>query len=277
MNQLVILNSQEQEQLVRAIESAVHVRRRHQLFLWAQGQFCALLPHEILICLRLEHGNGATHVECLHTQLFDKEQEDRLCHPHDGLAVRLALACEENGCLPGLVAAGVSRHARIYETFRDDLEKAGLRNAVVHGDRINAHNDAFFFILLNVNEVAPVQGHLMKLMLPHMHLAFNHVISQDRGNRSEAGEANEAGAAGAAGEANEADEAAASPSISDRELQVLKWICSGKSNYEIGVILNISPLTVKNHVQKIFRKLNIHNRAQAVSRAMSLKLFQTAN
>lgn len=269
MNQLVILSSQEQEHLVHAIESAVHVRRRHQLFLWAQGQFCALLPHEILICLRLEHGIGVTHVECMHSQLFDKEQEDRLCHPNYGLAVRLALACEESRCLPGLVAAGVSCHARIHEMFRDDLEKAGLRNAVVHGHRINANNDAFFFILINVKEVGPVQGHLMKLILPNMHLAFNHVISDGKDNRIEMG------AVGEEEETGEAVEATVYPPITDRELQILQWICSGKSNYEIGIILKISPFTVKNHVQKIFRKLNIHNRAHAVSRAMSLKLYRS--
>ena len=258
MNQLVFLDGQVQERLLRAIQSAVHVRRRHQLFLWAQGQFFALLPHEILICLRLQRGNGATHVECVHSMLFDKEQEASLCHPNDGLAVRLALACEQSGCLPGLVAAGASRPARIYEKFRDDMGQAGLRNAVVHGDRVSAHSDASFFILFNVaDEIAPMHGHLMQLLLPHLHLAFNHVISQGEDNGGEAVEA-------------------APPPITGRELQVLQWICSGKSNYEIGVILDVSPLTVKIHVQKIFRKFNVHNRAQAVSRAMSLNLFREA-
>ena len=35
----------------------------------------------------------------------------------------------------------------------------------------------------------------------------------------------------------------------------------------------ISPLTVKNHVQKILRKLGASNRAQAVSKAISLGLI----
>jgi DNA-binding NarL/FixJ family response regulator len=47
----------------------------------------------------------------------------------------------------------------------------------------------------------------------------------------------------------------------------------GKSNQDIGEILNISPLTVKNHVQKILRKLNVRNRAQAVSKATAMRLI----
>jgi DNA-binding CsgD family transcriptional regulator len=47
----------------------------------------------------------------------------------------------------------------------------------------------------------------------------------------------------------------------------------GKSNHEIGGLLEISPLTVKNHVQKICRKLNAQNRAHAVSRGISLRLL----
>ena len=60
--------------------------------------------------------------------------------------------------------------------------------------------------------------------------------------------------------------------LTPRELQILQWIYHGKSNIEIGMILAISPLTVKNHVQKTLRKLNVLNRTQAVGRALALRL-----
>ena len=41
----------------------------------------------------------------------------------------------------------------------------------------------------------------------------------------------------------------------------------------IGAALGISPLTVKNHTQKIFRKLKVQNRAHAVSRGISLRVL----
>ena len=58
-----------------------------------------------------------------------------------------------------------------------------------------------------------------------------------------------------------------------REQDILKWIYLGKSNYEIGAILKISPLTVKNHVQKILRKLNVVNRTQAIGKALELRIL----
>jgi DNA-binding CsgD family transcriptional regulator len=35
------------------------------------------------------------------------------------------------------------------------------------------------------------------------------------------------------------------------------------------VILELSPLTVKNHLQKLFKRLNVHNRTQAVAKRMA--------
>jgi transcriptional regulator EpsA len=52
----------------------------------------------------------------------------------------------------------------------------------------------------------------------------------------------------------------------DREFEILKWIAMGKTNPEIACILEISLFTVKNHIQRIFKKLNVSNRAQAVAK-----------
>jgi len=63
--------------------------------------------------------------------------------------------------------------------------------------------------------------------------------------------------------------------ITAREQEILRWVYFGKSNFEIGAILDISPLTVKNHVQKILRKLDVVNRAQAVGKALELRILKT--
>jgi DNA-binding CsgD family transcriptional regulator len=65
--------------------------------------------------------------------------------------------------------------------------------------------------------------------------------------------------------------------LSKREIQVLHWVRNGKTNTEIGQILGISPPTVKNHVQKIMRKLNVNNRAQAVGKSATLRLVTHAD
>lgn len=55
------------------------------------------------------------------------------------------------------------------------------------------------------------------------------------------------------------------PALSERERQIMDWVAMGKTNPEIGCILNISEFTVKNHMKSIFGKLDVTNRAQAVS------------
>ncbi|SHK14590.1 two component transcriptional regulator, LuxR family [Anaerobranca californiensis DSM 14826] len=52
--------------------------------------------------------------------------------------------------------------------------------------------------------------------------------------------------------------------LTDRELVVYKLMAEGKSNKEIGDQLNISEKTVKNHVSRVFKKLGVYDRTQAV-------------
>ena len=60
--------------------------------------------------------------------------------------------------------------------------------------------------------------------------------------------------------------------LSERETQIMAWVAMGKTNSEIGSILSISGFTVKNHMQRIFQKLNVYNRAQAVSKVTRVAL-----
>lgn len=61
-------------------------------------------------------------------------------------------------------------------------------------------------------------------------------------------------------------------SLTTREAEVLIWIARGKSNRDISDILGISPRTVNKHLEQIFTKLGVENRASAAAlavRAMS--------
>ena len=57
-------------------------------------------------------------------------------------------------------------------------------------------------------------------------------------------------------------------SLTSRESEVLLWISRGKANREIGEILAISPRTVNKHLEQIFVKLGVENRASAAARAI---------
>ena len=54
------------------------------------------------------------------------------------------------------------------------------------------------------------------------------------------------------------------PSLTERELEVIKALSQGKSNKEIARDLEISEKTVRNHASNIYKKLHIFDRTQAV-------------
>jgi DNA-binding response OmpR family regulator/DNA-binding CsgD family transcriptional regulator len=57
-------------------------------------------------------------------------------------------------------------------------------------------------------------------------------------------------------------------SLTTREAEVLIWIARGKSNRDISDILGISPRTVNKHLEQIFTKLGVENRASAAALAV---------
>jgi DNA-binding NarL/FixJ family response regulator len=56
--------------------------------------------------------------------------------------------------------------------------------------------------------------------------------------------------------------------LTAREADVLYWLIQGKSNADIGVLLEISPATVKKHLEHVFEKLGVENRTAATLAAL---------
>ncbi len=56
--------------------------------------------------------------------------------------------------------------------------------------------------------------------------------------------------------------------LTAREAEVLLWISRGKSNRDVGEILDISPRTVNKHLEQVFVKLGVENRASAAAAAV---------
>jgi len=57
-------------------------------------------------------------------------------------------------------------------------------------------------------------------------------------------------------------------SVTEREAEVLIWIARGKSNRDIAEILDLSPRTVNKHLEQIYSKLGVENRASAATLAV---------
>ncbi|MFT4096631.1 MAG: DNA-binding response regulator [Rhodoblastus sp.] len=58
--------------------------------------------------------------------------------------------------------------------------------------------------------------------------------------------------------------------VTAREGEVLLWLARGKSNADIASILSVSPRTVNKHLEQIYKKLGVENRAAAVRAAMQV-------
>jgi len=138
-----------------------------------------------------------------------------------------------------------------------ELTRLGASNIVAHGTHDTAGQITSFFIFAGRPGAAgPRQTYLAELVVPFLHAAWvrtqvNWLAKTPGVKQAEAG------------------------LVTSREREVLEWMYRGKSNIEIGMILKISPLTVKNHVQKVLRKLNVLNRTQAVGKALALRILNT--
>ena len=68
---------------------------------------------------------------------------------------------------------------------------------------------------------------------------------------------------------------AASPRLSDRELEVLKRVATGMSNEEISAELGLSTPAVRNHVANILVKLQLRSRIESALLAMESRLLES--
>jgi DNA-binding CsgD family transcriptional regulator len=281
MQQAVILSKLEQEYLLGAIEASLSVHELRSYFLWVQGQLQALLPHQVMVCMQLAPA-GATHgslirIECLHGTVLDSGVLAQLADPAQGLALRLARhACmhaadaadaadaghgarsgfpEQAGrqCAhvrPVALEAAPPRGAGAdpWNAFAAELLRLGFGNVLLHGSGELPGGSTCFALFGMPQRPGPRQAYFIELLLPHLHLALLRLEGKPAA-------------------------APAERAVSRREMEILHWVREGKSNTEVGQILGISGLTVKNHLQRIYRTLGVSNRTQAVARGMTLRLL----
>ena len=259
MNQLVILSKLEQEYLLRIIESSVQVRDLGQFFLWTQGQLQALLPHALMVCMQFDPDGALQRIEALHGSVLDESAMARLCDPDRGLAVRVARHCHATGALPSMAEVHEKAAAGALAPFRDELAGCGYDNLIVHGCGVLAGGATVFALFGLPMRPSARHAYFLALLLPHFHLAL---LSLARPAPARPGR----GAVPPAGRP-----------LSPREADVLRCLREGKRNEEIAQMLGISALTVKNHLQRIYKLLAVRNRTEAVARCVALRLPAMAN
>jgi DNA-binding NarL/FixJ family response regulator len=63
-------------------------------------------------------------------------------------------------------------------------------------------------------------------------------------------------------------------SLTERETEILRLIAKGCQVKEVGQLLGIANNTVSVHIKSIYKKLNVHNRAEATAAAVNMQLFK---
>ena len=243
------------EPVMLNLEHSVKVHGRHQFFGWTQGLMQSLVPHDLLICAARTGGETSFNVECFSMTPSEPARFAELLHRDSAILGSLVAAWEKNSFFP---LAGEARSPAPLggPALWRELQRIGADSVVVHGTHDAAGRAQSLFAFASCGSGCANREYWLQLIVPSLHAAW--VRTQVNP---------------ATGESASGSGPSACGGLTAREQEVLKWVYHGKSNYEIGMILAISPLTVKNHVQKILRKLNVQNRTQAVGKAMELRVL----
>ncbi len=132
---------------------------------------------------------------------------------------------------------------------------SSINSLLVYGVRdIRGSNDCLY-VFMDKKAEFPITTSVLGMLMPHLDAALRRIESL---------------------EVNETEEDDIADyhvqGLSDREHEIIHWVRMGKTNFEISMILSISPNTVKNHLKRIFSKLDVTCRAQAVATYVPPKL-----
>jgi transcriptional regulator EpsA len=152
----------------------------------------------------------------------------------------------------------------LFQSGRDDAEfpedwvrifkQHDLRNTIGHGvmDLTGTFTSYFVFSRLP-GEVGPRHAFLIKILVPHLHFALTRALTTIEEYQGELTKARKP--------------------LSERQREILYWMQERKTNWEIAKILELTELNVKYHVEQIFLKLDVRNRAHAIVKARDLGLL----
>lgn len=241
------------------INEVLGVQKHVDLMHWLQGSLQTYLPHDILIAAWGDFHLGVIHYDIVSSMpgvRSESAMAETIAPLLTGLFDRWIIQDRKPFTLnvgqDGFAWESVARLGPIADAMRS------MRSSLVHGinDQRGRHDCLYVFFSRYPKRRRNESGAL-KVLLPYIDTALRQVdLLPNQYARPASTELASGGK----------DESVADNGLlSDREAEIMKWVALGKTNGEIGSILNVSSFTVKNHMQRIFKKLDVFNRAQAVS------------
>ncbi len=253
MSALLTMPENDPAQFLKIASQGAGISTHQELWEWLQGDVQQWLKHDAMLI-----GWGDFRSSVLHFDLISSQPGMR---SHDWTTHTLAplisyfrdcwIAAQQLPCeLDMRSCANLVIDSRRGAVPVQRLQR--MDSALVHGIAGTRHGSERIFAAFSREPFSQQgAGTALKLLLPFMDSALRRMPpAPERAN----------------GERNKADhDAARLAALSGRERQIMEWVALGKTNPEIGSILSISEFTVKNHMKNIFGKLDVTNRAQAVS------------
>lgn len=255
----------EADRLLSVFQAALSARSQIGWSRWLQGELQAFLPHHSLIAAWGDFKRGPLAYDVISVSPAVSLQHTA-ANRIQGLMVKLFEAWLASGQEPMVVGAR--------ELRRDSQASLSLALSdcgLVHGVQDHRTRYDCIYLFVGPQELATSFARkLSRMLLPFIDTGFRQLA--DRGHKPPEGESPSTGFSessfGDSGFGEQSwpvtsgDERGSA--LSARELEIMQWVRMGKTNSEIGIILNLSTFTVKNHMRRIYKKLDVLNRAQAV-------------
>jgi transcriptional regulator EpsA len=242
--------NQNWEQVFNVIQDSFSVNKHIDFFKWLQGSVSAVLPHDVLVAAWGDFAAGNLNFD-VSSNIDDIRTQKLIDAPgvFAYLMTNLHQRWLDNGerwfRINFFDAAGIN--AQSPTPFTRKL--AGMNSLLVYGVRDTRDKNDCIYVFFDKAREFQVQYSVLGLLMPHVDAALRRVESMETPTNQD-DTISELHIAG----------------LSEREQEILHWVKTGKTNFEIGMILTISPNTVKNHLKRIFQKLDVSCRAQAVAR-----------
>jgi transcriptional regulator EpsA len=251
------LSAKELHRYHRVVTRSVEVRNHFDVLAWLQGDMQRYLPHSILIAAWGDFQQGHIHHDIV-SPLADVRSKNSNPQTITPLLLTLFARWTEFGRKPFGLNAGQSGFLKDDTGLKTAVGAAlqKMRSAMVHGivDERGSHDCLYVTFSTNENFPPPTRS-AMAVVLPYIDSALRQVTHLPHQNDGTAKSI--VGTKAAVFQHS---------NLTERESEVMHWVAKGKTNPEIASILDISSFTVKNHMQRVFKKLDVSNRAQAVSK-----------
>lgn len=252
------LTAKESECFMHIVEATTKITRHYELFLLLQNEVQYFLPHQILISAWGDFRSSEPKLDVIsaiqgvRTGLLN---ECGIEHLLKSIFTRWVAGGRRPIVLDNAAAEAITHTACTHPACDCTLNSAmrRMRSVLVHGIRNERDGTDSLYVTLN-----PVSARKSGQSTERFFLLVDSLIAQiDVAFRKVA-------ALKSVYTMATEDASRKTSNLSTREEEIIKWISDGKTNAEIAAILGISSFTVKNHTQRIFRKLDANNRTQAV-------------